>query len=133
MIVADNALISYLLIPGDFTGEAERCRTLDPDWIAPAFWISEFRNVLRNYVRADQMALEEALHHVRRGEMLMRGRTYPVPSAEVLTLAASSGCTAYDCEYVALAKARGVPLVTTDKEVLKAFPGIAVHPQAFGR
>lgn len=31
MIVANNALISYLIIPGEYTDEAERVRSLDSD------------------------------------------------------------------------------------------------------
>ena len=132
MIVADNAMISYLLIPGEYTDEAERVRSLDSDWVAPSLWVSDFRNVLRNYIVGDHIALEKAVAYMDGAESLMRGRAYGVSSAEVLALAAGSGCTAYDCEYVALAKAAGVQLVTTDKEVLREFPDVAVHPEHFG-
>ena len=132
MIVADNALISYLLIPGGHTDEAERVREIDPEWIAPPLWISEFRNVLRSYILGDHLTLEKALGYMNVAEELMRGRVRAVSSAEVLALVAASGCTAYDCEYVALAKAAGVQLVTTDKEVLREFPEVAVRPQDFG-
>jgi len=49
----------------------------------------------------------------------------------VLGLAAQSGCTAYDCEFVALAADLGTRLVTADRRVLAAFPDIAVAPRAF--
>ena len=43
----------------------------------------------------------------------------------ILDLVASSTCSAYDCEFVALAQELGVPLVTTDKQILRDFPRIA--------
>jgi len=61
----------------------------------------------------------------------MAGREYSVPTAPVLELAARSGCSAYDCEFVALARDLGVSLITADRRVLRAFPGIAVSPEAF--
>ena len=36
-----------------------------------------------------------------------------------------------NCEYVALAEALDVPLVTEDREVLRAFPARAVSPEQF--
>jgi len=50
----------------------------------------------------------------------------PVASEQVLQLATSSGgCSAYDCEFVAAAQQLGVPLVTEDRAILTAFPGLA--------
>ena len=37
-----------------------------------------------------------------------------------------SGCTAYDCEFVALADVHQVPLVTVDRRILKTFPKLAI-------
>jgi predicted nucleic acid-binding protein len=51
----------------------------------------------------------------------------------VLSYASSSGCTAYDCEFVVLAKILGVPLLTLDRQVIQAFPGIATTPDLFLR
>jgi predicted nucleic acid-binding protein len=48
-----------------------------------------------------------------------------------LDLAISSKCSAYDAEFVVLARDLRVPLVTTDKELLAKFPDIAVAPEMF--
>ncbi len=49
----------------------------------------------------------------------------------VLDVITSSTLTAYDAEFVALASALSVPLVTADKAVLKAFPDLAITMEAF--
>jgi hypothetical protein len=59
-------------------------------------------------------------------EDLMSGAEYDVDSPSVLGLAEASGCSAYDCEYVALAKKLGVRLVTLDQQIIRAFPEVAV-------
>jgi predicted nucleic acid-binding protein len=55
----------------------------------------------------------------------MDGNEQMVDSRAVLRLAMQSRCSAYDCEYVAVAEAAGVPLVTNDRQILKEFPSIA--------
>ncbi len=50
---------------------------------------------------------------------------YRVPPVEVLRTAIESLCTAYDSEFVVLAKDLGVKLVTLDKAILSAFPDVA--------
>ena len=122
MIVADTNVISYLLLPTPHTEAAERLFQSDPDWCAPMLWRSELRNVLALYLRKGLLRLEQALAVQERAENLLRGKEYQVTSAMVLTLAKQSGCSAYDCEFVALARDLDAPLVTADKALLKAFP-----------
>jgi len=131
VIVADTNLVAYLLLEGEHTVAAERVLERDSHWIAPALWRSEFRNILALYVRQDLLVLEQAYRLMELGEILLRGREYTVPSESVLGLAASSGCAAYDCEFVALAQRSEIPLVTSDRRVLAAFPDVAVEPRRF--
>ena len=62
---------------------------------------------------------------------LLRGREYEVSSYEVLRLASESKCSAYDCEFIAVANDLKVPLITADKELLREFPAVAVSLTAF--
>ena len=133
MIVADTNLISYLVVPGSFTAAAEQVLRKDPFWNAPILWRSELRNVLAKHIRGGHVTLPAALNAMLRAETLFAGREHAVDSPSVLSLAAASGCTAYDCEFVALAQAEGWPLVTSDKQVLKAFPAVAISPDDFVR
>lgn len=131
MIVADTHLVAYLLLEGEHTEAAERVLDRDPHWIAPFLWRSEFRNVLAFYVRRKLLTLDQAYRFMELGEILLRGREFTLPSDPVLELAASSGCAAYDCEFVALAQRSEIPLVTSDRQVLTAFPDVAVDPLRF--
>lgn len=131
MIVVDTNVVAYLVIPGEHTETASSVFARDPDWIVPPLWRSEFRSLLALYVRRGEMKLDDALVLVARSEVLLAPREGCVYSEQVLRLAAASGCTAYDCEFVALAQAAGVPLVTADRKVIAAFPTIAVSPAAF--
>jgi hypothetical protein len=64
-------------------------------------------------------------------ESLWRSREFAVPSDAVLELTFHHGITAYDGEFVVLAKQLGMPLVTFDKPVRKAFPNIAISAEEF--
>jgi predicted nucleic acid-binding protein len=125
VIAVDANVILGLHLPGEDTLAAKALLQTDPDWIAPVLWRSEFRNALANYVRRGGLALDEALRIQAEAEGLMRGGEYDVDSDTALRLAESSGCSAYDCEYVALAKRLGCRLVTRDQQVLRAFPEVA--------
>jgi len=48
-----------------------------------------------------------------------------------LSLVSSSHCSPYDCEFVALAQQLGVPVVTSDSQILSEFPATAVSLDAF--
>jgi predicted nucleic acid-binding protein len=104
---------------------AEALLLSDSEWAAPVLWRSEFRNALATHLRGGVLTLDQALLVQGEAEDFMSGSEYDIDSDTVLRLAESSGCSAYDCEYVALAKRLGCRLVTRDKQVLRAFPDIA--------
>lgn len=79
------------------------------------------------------MDLTTALEYFRDAERLMQGRSHEVDSAEVLKLAAQSGCSAYDCEFAALAQELGVPLLTSDRKLAAKFKPAAIHLRDFVR
>ena len=84
----------------------------DPDWAAPLLWRSEFRNVLLGSLRQQLLSLEEASRRQRQAEEDLAGAEFHVESRQVLALARDSGCSAYDCEFVALAAHLDTRLVT---------------------
>jgi predicted nucleic acid-binding protein len=126
LIVVDTNVIAHLMLPGGRTEEAEWLYESDPQWAAPLLWRSEFRNLLATRQRHNLIPHERALALSEAAEALLGDRAFPVPSRIVLELARDSGCTAYDCEFVALALELEVHLVTADGQLLRAFPGIAV-------
>ena len=126
MIVVDTNILAYLYLPGDFTALAEELLENDPEWAAPVLWRSEFRNILAGYMRRKSLHYEVARNLLREAESLMAGAEYEVDSRLVLELVRDSDCSAYDCEFVALAMSLGVTLVTMDTKLLRAFPKVAV-------
>ena len=131
MIVVDTNIIGYLYLSGEWTAQAEEALRRDANWTAPLLWRSEMRSVLLSYVRKGILRLEDAQQIMDEATALMRAREYEVISSEVLRLASGSKCSAYDCEFVALAEDLSVPLVTVDRQVIGEFPEIAVSLQEF--
>lgn len=126
MIVVDSNVLAYLYLPGNHTARAEALLELEPDWAAPVLWRSEFRNILAGYVRRKTLTFEQACGLQQEAEDLMAGSEFEVDSQTVLELVRDSDCSAYDCEFVALAKKLNTRLVTEDKKLLRAFPKLAV-------
>jgi predicted nucleic acid-binding protein len=125
VIVVDTNVIAYLYLPGEHTAAAEALLADDADWVAPPLWRSEFRNILAGYLRRGSLSFEQALALQEEAEALLAGAERDVDSRQVLELVRTSDCSAYDCEFVALAQALGIPLLTMEGRVLKAFPTIA--------
>ena len=88
-------------------------------------------NVLAFHLRRSALSLDQALEIMTDAETLLRGREYSLPSEPIMRLVAGSDCSAYDCEFVALARELGVSLVTSDEKVLGAFGETAVSPVRF--
>jgi len=139
MIVVDTMIVAYGLLPHpQFVEEVERVQAKDGNWAIPSVWRSELRNVLLQYVRAvesgplaQDLHLADTFEIMQDAEVLLGRQTFQVGSEPILRLAHESGCSAYDCEYVALAQRLGVRLITYDSEVLAVFPDTAMSPSDF--
>jgi predicted nucleic acid-binding protein len=105
----------------------------DADWIVPILWRSEFRNALAGSIRRRSLTAEEAIAIANLAEVMLHQKEFTVSTSMVLQLVSTSHCSAYDCEFVALAKEQRVPLVTVDRQVLHDFPKIAISLEKFVR
>jgi predicted nucleic acid-binding protein len=126
MIVVDTNVMVYLLTgtgPGE---EAARHLSRDPEWAAPALLLSELRNVVVGLVRTSRMEATDAAEICRDAEEILGDRLASVPSEPVLEEALKEGLSAYDAEFVVLARRLGVPLLTADLAIQEAAPDVAV-------
>ena len=126
MIVVDSNVVAYLYLPGEYTAHAEALLKQEPEWAAPVLWRSEFRNILAGYLRRQTLTFQQACNLQNEAEHLLAETEFEVDSATVLALVRDSDCSAYDCEFIALAIKLNTQLVTMDKKLLKAFPERAV-------
>ncbi len=131
MLVVDTNVLAYLLIEGAETPLARRVLTADPEWAAPILWRSEFRNLLATYIRHSRMLMADAIGYFGDAEKFLLGREHVGDSRIILSLAHESGRSAYDCEFVAVAKDLRVPLVTNDRKLRASFPETAISPEEF--
>jgi predicted nucleic acid-binding protein len=131
VIVVDTNVVARLVLRGEGATLAERVRDHDASWVAPPLLHSELRNVLATSMRARRITLEAALAAATMADAVLDDQPRGVDPASVLELAERSRCTSCDCEFVSMALALGVPLVTSDRQVLAAFPETAVSPEAF--
>jgi len=133
MIVVDTNIIVPLHITSESTGKVLEILKKDAFWCSPPLWRSEFLNVLAGCMHRNRFTLDQARRILQVALSTMAGSEISVPPWRVLELSAASNCTAYDCEFVALAKELGVKLVTLDKQVLAQFPETAIAPDKFLR
>ena len=131
MIVVDTNVLVYFWLSHARTAESKAALERDPAWVAPSFWRIEFRNVLANFIKAKRLRLKGAVEVHGRAIAMMQGAEFDILGERVLELVDDSGCSAYDCEFVALAKELDVPLVTADRRVVHAFPDFTISLSDF--
>ena len=131
MIVVDTNLIAYCWLKGPQTEDAQAVRAQDPDWHVPILWRSELRSVLAGYMRQGTFSLAQAKRIMSTAEAELADAEHEIDSRLVLELAQQSKLSAYDCEYVVLARVLATLLITADKAVLRAAPGIAMNMREY--
>ncbi len=122
MIVVDSNVLAYLYLPGEYTAAAEALLERDAEWAVPVLWRSELRNILAGCMRRKSLTFHQACTLQGEAESLLAGLEFEVDSRAVLELVKESDCSAYDCEFIALAIKLKTKLVTMDKKLLRAFP-----------
>ena len=128
-VVDTNVIAYYLLETDPFIEECRRFWRAADELTAPASWQSELVNVLWLAVRQKVIPESEAQNR------LSLSATLKIQSVAVVELwqgALSRSCTfdisPYDMLFVELADRKGLSLATFDKEIIKAFPSLAMHP-----
>lgn len=131
MIVVDTNVLAAFYLPSPSSEVVTSLFEIDPEWVAPHLWRSEFRNVLATFMRQGRLELDCALELQAAAEELLMDREYALASGDVLRFAKESGCSAYDSEFIALASYLDLKLVTLDRQLLNAYPKRALEPAAF--
>jgi predicted nucleic acid-binding protein len=129
VICVDTNIICYRYMASPHSAAADAAWAKDPDWIVPILWRSEFRNALAGSVR--QRSLTVAIANL--AEAVLDRKEFTVSTSAVLQLVSRSKCSAYDCEFVALAHTNGVRLLTIDREILHEFPEVVISLNRFVR
>ena len=131
MIVVDVNTIAYLWIPGEMTESAEAALVKDPRWVSSILWRSEFRNILAGYLRRGELTEEAVTECLEAAESQLTGHEHIIPSSLVMQKVRESTCSAYDCEYVALAENLRATLVTSDMQIIDQFPAQTISLKEF--
>ncbi len=130
MIVVDTNVFVRLSVGPDAGGDAALLHQLDPrvdpEWTAPPIFVSELRNVLPGYLRRGDFDLSRATATCDEAVRVFGDRIEEVPHDQVIDTARECGLSAYDAEFVVLARTLGVALATLDGEILAGAPEVAV-------
>ena len=126
MIVVDTNVMIHLLTGGEDSLAADLLLQQNPEWAAPAILMSELRNVLLGMVRRGSLLLDQAKAMTDDATTILADRLVTVSGDQVLDIALECNLTAYDAEFVTLARTLGLPLATLDRAILRGAPDVAV-------
>ena len=132
MIVVDTNVMVYFLTGAGLGDDAALLFKKDPEWSAPPILMSELRNVLMGLLRKGDLRDRDAVDICDDAEAVLGERVAHVPSDVVLQVSMDNDLSAYDAEFVVLARRLRVPLVTADRAILKGAPDVAVGLDAVG-
>ncbi|MGH7935720.1 MAG: type II toxin-antitoxin system VapC family toxin [Chthoniobacterales bacterium] len=127
----DTNIICLRWLPASETAWADALLQRDPEWATALLWRWEFRNALTGYIRRGTLTTKTAATICGQAESSMSRHEMDASADEVFDLVSKSTCTAYDCEFVAIAREHGLRLITADRHILREFPHIAVTISEF--
>ena len=131
MIVVDANILIYSLIKCEQSPLVQKLRGKDADWRTTALCLHETLNVLATYQRREVLTLAQCRVLLGHAERFIEVAQCEVEMEAALAVAAECAITGYDAQYVALARSVNAPLITEDRKLRKAVPGIAFSMQEF--
>ncbi|MCX7169554.1 MAG: type II toxin-antitoxin system VapC family toxin [Proteobacteria bacterium] len=131
MIVIDANILIYSLIESDYTPLIERLRAKDSDWRTTALCLHETLNVLATYQRRGILTLAQSRELLVHAERFIQVAQGEVDMDAALSVAAKYAVTGYDAQYLALAQSLNAPLITEDRKLRQAVPGVAFSLREF--
>lgn len=131
MIVVDANILIYSLIKCDQSPLVQKLRGKDADWRTTALCLHETLNVLATYQRREVLTLAQCRALLGHADRFIKVAQCEVEMDTALAVAAEYAITGYDAQYVALAQSLNAPLITEDRKLRKAVPGIAFSMQEF--
>lgn len=130
MIVVDTNVVVKLVFRAADSNVVVRLFEAEPNWLAPRLVRSEILSVLSQYGPKAGLSVLQAAEAWTVALEAYEDSSLEAKPDRVLRLAAESGCSSYDCEYVAVAEELGSRLATYDRKVIRRFPAIAFTPEA---
>ncbi len=131
MIVIDANILIYSLIECDYSPLIHKLREKDSDWRTTALCLHETLNVLATYRRREVLTLAQCRKLLDHTERFIKVAQCEVKMDAALAVAAKYAITGYAAQYVALAQSLDAPLITEDRKLREAVPGIAFSMQEF--
>ena len=131
MIVIDANILIYSLIECDYSPLVHKLREKDSDWRTTALCLHETLNVLTTYQRREVLTLTQCRKLLDHAGRFINIAQCEVEMDAALTVAAQYAITGYDAQYVALAQSLNALLITEDRKLRNAVPGITFSMQEF--
>lgn len=129
-VVDTNVLAYHLLGTPRFAAEAEAFLNNAGEILAPAVWEAEIANVIWMATRTGVLPATDA---PARLAFASRLGVFSVSIRSLwqgaLMRSVKSGVAVYDTLFIELAVREQAPLVTFDRKLMRAFPGLAMQPR----
>jgi predicted nucleic acid-binding protein len=126
MIVVDANVIVYAVVESERTALAKKIAAKDSRWILPPLWRFEVTSSLVTLIRGKALDSNRAATALREADELSSNREVAVQQQAVLDTALLFNLSAYDAQYIALARRFKIKCVTADQRILKNAPQFAI-------
>ena len=124
MLVVDTNIIAPFYIRGADTERVHQLHRSDDLWRTDPLALIEFSNILATYQRARYLTTSEARACLVKAERLLRPHYVYLTHETALNIAIRYGVSTYDARFLAVALHMNTKLVTEDKKLRAAAPGL---------